>query len=1197
MRTLMVRLALLIAVAASVAIAQEAQISGKISGTVTNLNRPVKGVLVKLKSEQETLRTTTNDSGYYQFLTQPGTYSLEAVNQAGARSEKGVKLQAGIPLSVDFRFDTLDVYATPEAAGIETRTSRPQFQFLPLEGRDITPLLSLLPGVLYTGIQDRLFPDTRAGATSGSRSDQGNIMLDGIDANDQQAGQAFKIVVPVSPESTEEIRSITVGAPAGFGRSSGAQTLLTTRRGSNDFHLSLYEYHRNTVTAANDFFNNSTVDPVSGKTLERPKFLRNTFGISLGGPVKKNRIFFFVNIGNSITRREEPQLRLVPSETLRQGILRYDDESGGIRSITPQQLQSMDPLGLGGNPEILALLKQYPSGNDPTQGDGGLNFTGFRFNAPLRENRPFYIARFDYKPGNRHTLFLRGSLADYREDDLPPQFPSQSAARILETKSRGFALGHDFTITESLLNAFRWGIIVEDLVSKGGTTGAGLLLRGMDNIANFDARNQARKIPVIDLEDHLSWTHESHTLLFGASLRRIRNKRSSEEKSYPFYLSNDGWMQNLGGDLLPADIDPELTTSYVQAQMALLGTINESDITYFMGRDGSVLPTPHVPHREFVNNEYEFYLQDQWKLSRSLTLSAGLRYSYFAPPYEANGFQVRANQNINDWFAQRRDGAAAGIPSNANPLLSFVLAGKANHAAPSFDPDRNNFAPRLALAWDAGMFTTRIGGGMVYDRTGGTFPITTDLNGAVGLATLLRTPTAAYNYETSPRFSGFKNLSQIPVPAAPKAGFPSVPEGASNTGFMVDSKLRTPYAFTFDAAISRTIGESVRVEAAYVGRVGRKLMVQNDIAAPLVNFRDPRSGQTWIEAAGQIADLIDANAETASVPAIPFFENVFAPLAAEGLTATQAFYANALFFGPSWTDLLAYLDSTNSTIYGPSTFFQQQFNWLPAWTNLGQSSYHALQLMTSLSRPGLRADFNYTLSKTLDNGSSVESEGQGAGQILNAFDHRQTLGYASFDVRHQVNSSFTVDLPIGRDHKFLPDIGPSVDSLIGGWSLGGILRWRTGFPFGTSSGNGFAFPTNYFQTGPPTLKSGFPVPKTLVNKSADGGPNIFSDPDGAYNSFMHTRSGFSGSRNILRGPGFFTLDMSLRKTFKTGERGRLELKWETFNLTNTANFDGRTHYFGNRGIDFDLDSKATFGKLRSMAGSPRIMQFGLMYEF
>src|SRR5262249_23040996 len=145
------------------------------------------------------------------------------------------------------------------------------------------------------------------------------------------------------------------------------------------------------------------------------------------------------------------------------------------------------------------------------------------------------------------------------------------------------------------------------------------------------------------------------------------------------------------------------------------------------------------------------------------------------------------------------------------------------------------------------------------------------------------------------------------------------------------------------------------LETAYVGRIGKKLLIQNDFAAPLVNFKDPKSGQTWVQTMGFVADLIDRNTPLSQVPRIPFVQNIFSPLATASTTASQAFYRVMLLNAPSWTDGLHDLDigPGGSTIYGEHTFFQQQFDWLPTWTNLGQSSYHSFQLM--VRRPFMRS--------------------------------------------------------------------------------------------------------------------------------------------------------------------------------------------------------------------------------------------------
>jgi hypothetical protein len=1210
-----------------------AQATTSLRGTVCDpKGAVVPGASIRLENVGTlAVRSTLSDSlgGYHFPQLPPGTFRIRA-EHPGFKSvvRENLDLLVNTPITLNLKFTEpglvieLNVFDTPfpDINSVDATTGNTiqnsQIMALPLEARNVAGLLSLQPGVVYTGIDDRVIPDTRGGAVNGARSDQTNVTLDGVDVNDQQTGEAFRSVLPVTLDSVQEFRFVTANATANLGRSSGGQVSMITRSGTNVFHGSAYEYHRNTVTSANNFFNNSTIDPITGKSLERPKLIRNVFGASLGGPIWKNRLFFFLNFEDAITRREEPQLRIVPSQTLRQGTLQFLNTSGAVQTVTPSQLRAMDPLGIGPNQAVLNLFRQYPVGNDPTQGgDGALNFVGFRFNAPLKEDRPSYIGRIDYtSPNHKHNIFIRGALADWKEDELPAQFPGQPAARIQLTNSKGIAVGHTWTMNPRLVNDFRWGFTRQGLDNTGGMTDSGMAFRGIDSIQNFNARNNSRKLPTHNFTEDLTWVNGRHTLQFGASFRNIHNKRFTEERTYPFYQTNIGWMENFGFDVLPTGIDESFQIPYLHAQTALLGAISQVDVTYFVNRDGSIFQVPHVPRREFIHNEFEWYVQDQWKLSPQLTLTAGLRYSYFAPPYEKNGYQTRANFDVNEWFRKRKDDGALGIPSSANPLLSFVLAGKANNAPSFFDPDKNNFAPRFALAWSpsftsgpmhalfgsAGQSSVRFGASMFYDRTGGAFPVTTDLNGAVGLATLVRTPTGAFNYETAPRFDGLQNLNSIPVPPAPQVGFPTTLEFTNNTGFMVDTKLRTPYSTTFNFSISRDLPADFTLEAAYVGRISRKLLVQNDFAGPLVNFRDPKSGQTWVEAAGMVADLVNRNVPTSQIPRIPFLENVFAPLATSDATASQAFYELASLLAPSWTDILHFLDTPEggSTIYGRHTFFQQQFDWLPAWTNLGQSSYHSFQLLVRKRfSSGLQADFNYTLAKALDNGSSTESEGQGVGQILNAFDHRQSLSFSDFDIRHQINSNFVFDVPVGRERRFGTTMSPLMEGLLGGWRLTGLLRWRTGFPFANSSGNGFAFPTNYFVNGPPTLKPGVARPKIKVTKNALGGPNIFEDPEEAYDSFEHTRSGFSGSRNALHGPGFFTLDTGVQKRFKIGEHQEIQFRWETFNLMNTVNFDGRVYPGGNVGIDFDLDSKASFGRLRTVAGTARTMQFALRYQF
>ena len=206
--------------------------------------------------------------------------------------------------------------------------------------------------------------------------------------------------------------------------------------------------------------------------------------------------------------------------------------------------------------------------------------------------------------------------------------------------------------------------------------------------------------------------------------------------------------------------------------------------------------------------------------------------------------------------------------------------------------------------------------------------------------------------------------------------------------------------------------------------------------------------------------------------------------------------------------------------------------------------------------------------------------------IFNPFRPRDSYSLSDFDVRNQINSNFFVELPFGKDKLLGRNMPGWANQIFGGWQITGLVRWRQGFPI--SVNNGYAFPTNYYIPTPATLKPGSPKPEITVDKSNPNGPNAFGNPAAAYDSFKYTSSGSSGSRNVLTGPGFFTIDGGLHKAFRVAEGQRVVFRWETFNVTNSTNFGS---------ISAIMDYKNTFGNYTSTTGSARVMQFALRYEF
>lgn len=263
-------------------------------------------------------------------------------------------------------------------------------------------------------------------------------------------------------------------------------------------------------------------------------------------------------------------------------------------------------------------------------------------------------------------------------------------------------------------------------------------------------------------------------------------------------------------------------------------------------------------------------------------MSAGGRYSYYTPIWEVNGRTLRPNLDVGAWWERRKEEMLEGVPSDASPLIGYDLAGKANGQPAWYAPDRNNFAPRVSLAWspdfksgflksifgESGKSAIRLGSGIYYQRFGSTLAITTDRWGNPGLSSLRFSPRNKFNLANAPRFNGTCTITgcagmpaitnYLTPPGALSLPFTPAADGSS-FHFMVDTNLTTPYSFHNTFSIQRELPAKVTLEVAYVGTLGRRLLNKVDMAAPLNYLTDTASGQTLWGAYRQIANLIDAD--------------------------------------------------------------------------------------------------------------------------------------------------------------------------------------------------------------------------------------------------------------------------------------------------------------------------------------------------
>jgi hypothetical protein len=874
-------------------------------------------------------QTKTNNSGAYEFLAlPPGTYLL-TVEAPGFRKyeQKNLQLLVDSPQTTDL---TLDLGSTAETVEVSAQAvtlntsdaslgnafNENQIKQLPIESRNVPDLLSLQAGVTYTGNRSDINKDldSRSGAVNGAHSDQSNITLDGVDVNDETRGYAFTSVLPVSLDSVQEFRVTTTNYNADSGRSSGAQISLVTKSGTNDFHGSLYEYHRNTITSANDYFVKQS-ELQSGESNDPPKLIRNIFGGSLGGPIWKNRLFFFANFEGYRQAEQNSVVRVVPSAAMRDGIMQYqcDDPTAcpggtvqglsgasytvapGNQAISPTQLQALDPQHLGANPVVINYLKSFPMPNDNSQGDG-LNEVGFRFRGPISTSNNWYIARLDYKitSNGNHTLFARGALRNDTQGGVP-YLPGQAPEQTLADYSKGVTVGYTGVLSPALVNNFRWGFTRQSFGQFGNSEDPQILFRGLnDNSTSNNSslavvRTRTFQVPVHNITDDVSWLRGKHTWQFGTNIAFMRNPQSSQLSSFSDANANPGWLPAAGVANTGTDMDPganglpavasSFSNGYDFPLLTMLGAITQVDAQYNYNLDGSVLPQGAPLTRRFATDSYEFYAQDSWKVKPNLTVIMGLRYSLFPAPWETDGFQSEPTFNLGNWFNTRADNMNQGIGSWADPLVSFQLGGPANSKAGYYGTDYHNFGPRVGIAWSPGYAdgllgnvfggpgktSVRAGFGIVYDRVGQGLLATFNRRGAFGLSTLLTSANGQTTLANAPRITSLDTIPTTDLtgdvlfsPAPPGAfpqTFPSGSEGgAYSSTFGVDSSLKTPYSYTIDFSISRDLGHNFSIQASYVGRLSHRLLVQEDLAQP-ADLVDPKTHIDYYTAVQALAKV------------------------------------------------------------------------------------------------------------------------------------------------------------------------------------------------------------------------------------------------------------------------------------------------------------------------------------------------------
>jgi len=1261
----LVSLLVAILLAASIGFAQS---NSGVTGVVTDSTGAViPGVNVTLtdtKTGTSQTATTTGEGTYIFNNIRPGAGYKLTFEKQGFQTSVINEVQLGIAktetqnaqLVAGQVTETVQVTSTTGDATLNTTDAttgnvigQRQLRELPIQIRG-TPaaLIGLQPGAVGSNVFAGATGGNRTGSVTGSRADQGNITVDGIDANDQTTGQAFNTVANAPIDSIQEFRAVTSGFQASQGRSSGGQIELTTNSGTNKYHGNLREYYRNEAFTANTFFNNRT-------GIERPRLRRHQYGGSIGGPLPfprfgstdgsyfksgKDELFFFFDAELRQDRSQTTASRTVPLQHFRNGSIGYimatNPQTGAacptnarlnnanaacIGFVTPTQIQNFDPLHIGVNQQLLSVINsRFPLPNDLTGGNG-VNTGLFRWNAPNTRDDKIYTFRVDAVPNENHRIFVRTTITRRDSTNSAQFLPQDPDSVVFQDRSFAIAGGWNWIISSAWTNSLTVGLTKSanfftppDIESfpnsySGGTNSP---------IASFfpSLSYQDREVYVPTYRDDMTITRGSHTLQFGVSYKPILQNASIINDFNFTSLGLGGLLTSLNSSFRPGNIranssgTTNITGPYDGALAFLLGRIASVGTNFNFDTQGNALVPGTGKARSYAYNEFEGYVQDNWKIRSDLTLNLGLRYYLYPAPYERHGLQADNSTDFDALLAQRIANAAAGIAGpDAEPLLSYDLSGKVNGGRPFYDTQWKNFAPRVGFAWspsfNGGVLGTLFGDrkssvrgsfGVTYDRVGGAITFIQNQVDYIfaNSATLQfgQTGNPVASLTNDPRFTSLPTLPVTVTPPTITRPFIPFEEGGLVTqefNYGIVHNFKIPKSYAFNVGYQRELPWNMLVDVSYVGRLGRDLFVQSDYSQTL-NFKDPASGQFLFDAFNNVqAQIIAGGAITPQ----PWIENQMTLAGFPCNNGCTELLATDSDFGPmlrvgDTSDIIWLLEAIGGGLLRRNVGLGNQFGSNAIITNQGRSSYHGmlLSLQKRFSK-GLEFDINYTYSKSLDNNSTIVNTVTG-GYVCDILNPNICKGPSDFDIRHLFNANFIWDLPFGRGRMLGSNVNRWVDAALGGWTLSGIFSARSGLPFSAGTNPG-TFPLGFFLASPAILNGSLDA-FTINIHDTPSGIQFFDDPVAAEAALRFPHHGELGGRNQFRGPNFWGLDLGLSKKFSApwNENHKFTIRVDAFNVTNTPAF----------GLpSFTLGSSGSFGILGSQANDPRVLQFGARFDF
>ena len=1130
-RLLFVLLFLLIPGVSIVAQSGEAELTGIVRDPSTAIVAGSKLTLTNNNTGQS-MTLTTDPDGIFTFIhVKPGTYSLTAEAAGFKRNiRNGIVVATGERIRVDVDLVTGNIEETisvtadapllrTESGGLGQVIANKKITDLPLNGRSFVTLASLSPGVA-------LPPGSTLPRINGGRPRTNEYLFDGISVLQPEPGLvAFFPII----DAIQEFKIESNSPSAEFGRFNGGVINLTTKSGANDFHGSTFEFVRNEALNARNFF--------TPTTSPKPLFRRNQYGFVLGGPIVKDKTFFFVDYQG--TRQLLGRIRTSTVPTVAQRAGNFSSSLGAQICSTPSGatttscgapntpisvldtngnlvllrqgmiFRPSDRRAFAGNiitggfdPVAQALLQRFPL---PTTTGSANNYTRVA-NEP--DNQDQFDVRLDHRISAKDQIFGRYSFAQDLTSPvtpLPDGSGTVTSGTIAPTRTRGQSIASTYihSFNDRMINEFRFGYTRRTNVRLALLLGSqSINLPGIPANAAFQ-----NELPTFTISGFQQLGPAANTdSLFRTDVTEAVDTFSILKGSHSLKFGLDFRWERLDVIQPPSPTGTfafsTLFTDLPGANGSIAGTGN-SLASFLFGQVQTFsidLQQKNLRPRAHIQ---EYFVQDDWKVKPRLTVNAGLRYTLNFPSTDADNQGAVFNLQTQQMEYVGKN----GFPRSAREL------------------HKHDFGPRLGLAFRINdQMVLRSGYGLIWiEQAGITTPFT------LPQFPFLQTVSQRTLDNLTPAFVLSSGPTVAPIPLTLDAG---LGQGV----FSVTRGLGSGYAQQWNLAIQRELTHNMTVEVAYAGsRITH------------VGIPDTNINQLTV------AQLAMGNALLTRVPN-PFFGQI----------------------------------PRSSSLGDPTIPAGQLLKPFPRFTtvssyrnNVGNTTYHAFQAkMDKRLSKGLSFLVSYTRSKLLDEASSVFDASVLTGPIANfpvadSFNRILERDVSTGDMPNVFVTSFTYDLPVGHGRRF--DVNGITDKFLGGWAITGVLTAQSGLPLAVTQATNF----NAF--------AGFGTQR----------PNRISDPElpagqrtiaryfdtSAFTTAPQFTIG-SSSRNPVRGPAYRDFDLALIKRTLLRERVNLEFRAEIFNFTNTPPLGGPNVVLNSAG----------FGSISS-AGDPRVVQMALKLNF